>query len=340
MGKRTRAFAECLAVLLGLLLLCGGASADSVSYGSVSFDRDAEYIDLGVQQVTNWKTFIAFLREFPNLKKVDMFATKIEAKYVEQLEQAFPDVAFGWYLQMMRYHFIRTDANAYSALDGAHPKHSGKEFALLRYCRNLLALDVGHNDIRDPSFLENMPGLRVLILADNQKLKNVERIAVLEHLEYLELFSCGIEDISPLTALTNLMDLNLSNNRVKDWRPLKEMKWLKRLWISGMCTGKRTRPELTVEERKELEEALPDTEIVYVGEPTDNGWRYLKKNEPAPHYAVIREMFYGETQHYVPFAESPPLPGEETTDPAPSVPENDFTVEDVPLEDLLPDEPQ
>ena len=27
-------------------------------------------------------------------------------------------------------------------------------------------------------------------------------------------------------------------------------------------------------------------------------------------YAVIREMFYGDTQYYVPFEESPPLPGE------------------------------
>ena len=155
-----------------------------------------------------------------------------------------------------------------------------------------------------------MPNLRLLILAENPNLKNVERIASLQDLEYLELFSCGIEDISPLTALTALMDLNLSNNRVKDWRPLKEMKWLRRLWISGMCTGNRKRQELTSAERQELEEALPYTEIVYTGEPTSKGWRWLSKSVPAPHYAVILQMFYGDTQYYVPFEESPPLPGE------------------------------
>ena len=299
-----------IALLLGFLLLCSAAAAEEITFGGASFDTDAEYIDMGDVTVKDWDAFTAFLKKFPNLKKVDMFATRITAGYVEKLEKAFPDVAFGWYLQMMRYHFVRTDADAYSALDGAHPRHTDEEFKLLKYCPGLLALDLGHNDIRSASFLDSMPNLRVLILAENPNLKNVERIASLKNLEYLELFSCGIEDISPLTALTGLMDLNLSNNRVKDWRPLKEMKGLRRLWISGMCTGNRKRQELTAAERLELEEALPYTEIVYTGEPTSKGWRWLSKNNPAPHYAVILEMFYGETQYYVPFEESPPLPGE------------------------------
>ena len=298
------------ALLLGLLLLCGAALAEEVSFGGVSFDRSAEAIDMGDRPVENFKDFIAFLQEFPNLKKVDMYATGITAENVEKLENAFPGITFGWYLKMMRYHFVRTDADAYSALDGSHPRHTDEEFKLLKYCPGLLALDLGHNDIREASFLRSMPDLRLLILAENPNLHCLELISTLQDLEYLELFSCGIEDISPLTALTGLMDLNLSNNRVKDWRPLKEMKWLRRLWISGMCTGNRKKPELTAEERQELEEALPYTEIMYTGEPTANGWRWLSKNVPAPHYAVIREMFYGDTQYYVPFEESPPLPGE------------------------------
>ena len=298
------------ALLLGFLLLCGAALAEEVSFGGVSFDRSAEAIDMGDRPVENFKDFIAFLQEFPNLKKVDMYATGITAENVEKLENAFPGITFGWYLKMMRYHFVRTDADAYSALDGSHPRHTDEEFKLLKYCPGLLALDLGHNDIREASFLRSMPDLRLLILAENPNLHCLELISTLQDLEYLELFSCGIEDISPLTALTGLMDLNLSYNRVKDWRPLKEMKWLRRLWISGMCTGNRKKPELTAEERQELEEALPYTEIMHTGEPTDNGWRWLSKNVPAPHYAVIREMFYGDTQYYVPFEESPPLPGE------------------------------
>ena len=55
------------ALLLGFLLLCGAALAEEVSFGGVSFDRDAEAIDMGDQVVEDFRGFIAFLQEFPNL---------------------------------------------------------------------------------------------------------------------------------------------------------------------------------------------------------------------------------------------------------------------------------
>ena len=73
-------------LLLCFLMVCGAAPAEVVSFGGVSFDRSAETIDMGDQTVGNFKEFIAFLREFPNLKKVDMYATGITADNVEKLE--------------------------------------------------------------------------------------------------------------------------------------------------------------------------------------------------------------------------------------------------------------
>ena len=220
-------------------------------------------------------------------------------------------VTFGWKLQLMRYknkHIVRTDAEAFSTLHGVCPNHPSEEFELLKYCTDMLALDLGHNYLTDISFLLNMPRLRVLILGENQKLRNIEVIGELKDLEYLELFTCGIRDISPLTKLPRLMDLNLANNVVKDWRPLKEMKQLKRLWISDM--GEHA---LSKAEKQELEEALPDTVIMYTGKPTDNGWRTIpgtKTNDP--HYDVIYEIFH--TGVYIPFEESAPLPGDSPAD--------------------------
>ena len=277
------------------------ALADSVSFGGMEFDPEAASIDLGDQKVENFKDFIRFLGQFPNLKKVDMFATQIKADQVEELRLAFPEVTFGWTLQLMKYkndHIVRTDAEAFSTLHGHHPYHYSKEFVLLNYCTELLALDLGHNFLSDISFLANMPRLRVLILADNGNMKNIEVLSGLKDLEYLELFTCGITDISPLKDLPNLMDLNLCNNKVKDWRPLKEMKQLRRLWISKMCAAR-----MTAAEKQELQEALPDTTIVFDGEPTEKGWR------KDPHYDIIYEIFH--TGKYIPFAESPPLPGQE-----------------------------
>ena len=62
-----------------------------------------------------------------------------------------------------------------------------------------------------------------------------------------------------------------------------------------------------------LEEALPDTVIMYTGKPTDNGWRTIpgtKTNDP--HYDVIYEIFH--TGVYIPFEESAPLPGDSPAD--------------------------
>ena len=305
---RMRKFA---ALLLCFLLVCSAAQAGEVSFGDVSFDRDAEKIDMGGQTVENFTDFIAFLQEFPNLKKVDMFATQVTANQVSMLEEALPGVEFGWTLQLMKYknkHIVRTDAEAFSTLHGVCPNHRSEEFALLKYCTGLLALDLGHNNLTDITFLLNMPRLRVLILGENQRLKNIDVLAELQDLEYLELFTCGIKDITPLTKLPNLMDLNLANNSVEDWRPLKEMKQLKRLWISDMGTR-----ALSAAERRELEEALPDTVIMYKGQPTSNGWRTdprTKVNDP--HYDVVYEIFH--TGNYIPFEESAPLPGEPAAD--------------------------
>lgn len=310
------------ALLCLFLLLCGAAAGEELSFGAVSFDRDVTYLDMGDQVVSDFPAFIGFLREFPNLEKVDMFATQVTAAEVGILEEALPDLKFGWTLQLMRYknkHIVRTDAQAFSTLHGVCPNHPSSEFGLLKYCTEMLALDLGHNNLTDISFLRGMPHLRVLILGENQRLKNIELLAELQDLEYLELFTCGIRDITPLTKLPRLMDLNLANNSVKDWRPLKEMKQLKRLWISGM--GEHA---LSAAEREELQEALPDTEIMVKGQPTDNGWRIIpgtKTNHP--HYDVIYEIFH--TGIYIPFEESAPLPGES---PAGWVAEEDWLEEE------------
>ena len=301
-----------IAVLLCVFLFgCGMAAADEVSFGGVSFSRDAAVLDMGDLEVSDFTAFIAFLREFPNLSRVDMFATQVTANKVSLLEEAFPEVKVGWTLQLMRYkdrHIVRTDAQAFSTLHGVCPNHPSSEFELLKYCTEMLALDLGHNNLTDISFLRSMPHLRVLILGENKHLKNIELLSELQDLEYLELFTCGIRDITPLTKLPHLMDLNLANNSVKDWRPLKEMKQLKRLWISDM--GEHA---LSAAEKAELEEALPDPEIMYKGQPTDNGWRTLpgtKTNHP--HYDVVYEIFHTGT--YIPFVESAPLSGESPDD--------------------------
>ena len=96
---------------------------------------------------------------------------------------------------------------------------------------------------------------------------------------------------------------------MEDWRPLKEMTWLKRLWIPGM-----TAQAMSAADLQELQEALPDTVIMadrkYAKDPVGNGWRTDPKTKVNdPHYDIIYEIFH--TGVYIPFVESAPLPEEE-----------------------------
>lgn len=287
--------------LLCLFLFPGAALADSVSFCGASFPKDAESIDLGDQAVEDWDAFIAFLGEFPVLKQVDMFSTMIEKKQINRLVEAFPDIHFGWTIHITHKHYIRTDQTAYSTLHGQCAPHPSKVFEVLKYCTELRALDIGHNVVTDLSFLEPLTHLRVLILACNPDLKNIQVLSQLKDLEYIELFSTSITDLTPLGELPHLMDLNVANNRISKWKVLLEMPQLRRLWIP-----------VNDKNADLLREALPDTKVVNHGQPTGNGWRRYEDESEDPHYSIIYRMF--RENEYIPFAESAPWPETEGTD--------------------------
>ena len=287
-----------LACLLCVLITAGSAAAEQLAFGGLSFEENAVSIDLGDLQVKDWDGFVAFLEQFPCLEKVDMFATLTRKAEADRLAETFPDIRFGWTLDIARgAHTVRTDAEAFSTLHGWCDMHRSGDLEVLKYCTEMKALDLGHNHLTDLSFLACMPHLRVLILAGNKYIgDNAAALACLKELEYLELFGCGVRDVSFLAELPNLTDLNISNNKVVDWTPLKQLKQLKRLWVSNLWGIRMPKAD-----QEALREALPDTRIEFKGDPTANGWR------EDPHYDVIYEIFH--TGRYIPFAESAPLPG-------------------------------
>ena len=292
MTRFFRFFTLCLC-----LLLCSSeatAEGGSVFFQGRAYDSSAESIDLGDTVVEDWEAFSAFLRQFPELKQADMFATTVEKADIDRLTEAFPNIRFGWTIHIARSHYIRTDATAFSTLHGACVTHDSAVFEVLKYCTGLRALDLGHNKIESIDFLKDLTELRVLILACNPKLKDIRPLENLEKLEYLELFSCNVSDISCLAELPNLMDLNLCcNTGLIDHTPLLGMKKLQRLWIADTGIARNNG------RIQEIHSALPDTRIQTRGEPTANGWR-----KDAPHYEVIYEIFH--TGVYRPFDDSRP----------------------------------
>lgn len=85
----------------------------------------------------------------------------------------------------------------------------------------------------------------------------------------LELFLTDFKDTEVLMSLTSLEDLNIAPTKVDDITFLKQMPWLKRLWLSH--SG------ITHEQCVELQKHLPNTRVDRTAEhPTANDWRKAK----------------------------------------------------------------
>lgn len=287
-----------MALLLILILIVGSAAAEeaeTVTCMGITVDRNTEHVDFGKKVVYDWEPVYAFLQQLPNLKSVDMFDTVIGLQVFNKLNELFPGVQF---TLQIRYgeHRVRTDQTAFSTLwAGGQKLHTYDEIAMLRWCRNLYALDIGHHPVKKLDFLYDLPELRVLIVALND-LTDITPIASLKHLEYLEIFHNDITDLTPLSGLEYLMDLNLVKNQVSDLEPLMNLKRLKRLWLYN-CD--KSNPSMPTEEMvAQLQEALPDCHIDWTHTSTAGGWRSHS------HYKTIFRMFRKHV--YEPFDDSEP----------------------------------
>lgn len=220
----------------------------------------------------------------PNLTWADLCKTGFTNAEYAALQDAFPDVRMIW--EIVWHHWtLRTDVVAFSTM-----KTCAQTFFLydedaqyLRYCTDLVALDLGHNRVHDWSFLQYMPNLKILIAVDNQ-VKDLSWIQYTPKLEYLEFFVGYVTDLSFLQYTPNLKDLNISYNRVSDAAYLYNLPNLERLWMEHT--------RIPYSEFQKLKEAYPDAKIVRDGEGSiDQGWRKHER------YYAMRDMFKNNYVH-------------------------------------------
>jgi len=158
----------------------------------------------------------------------------------------------------------RTDATTFMPVREHVYYFNDEEAYNLRYCEDMICIDIGHMSIRNIDFVEFMPNLEYLILAHTQ-LQYIEPIRHCKKLKFLELDWSPVKDLAPLKECTALEDLNLGNT-FADFAPIGEMTWLKNLWMVDCST--RARYEMT--------QALPNTRVMVTGDATvANGWRDL-----------------------------------------------------------------
>lgn len=264
----------------------------SLEISGAKTDSLAETLDLDAMRVSK-KVRMNTLRRvmgcMPYLKQVTLLDAKFELPEMEKLIADFPEIRFQWTVRNNGMAF-RPGATAYSTLKGRQkPRYKAEDLEpVVRYCPDLLALDVGHNDVSDLSFLSAWPGLRRLIVVDSKTpLTDLTPLAPLEDLEYAELFMQDITDLTPLAGKTKLLDLNLCHNRITDLTPLHSCVNLQRLWISH-------NPGLTQEEIDRFRAAVPGCIVeTEVWGSTDAGWR------THPRYQIMKDSFTSGT--YLPF---------------------------------------
>ncbi len=210
------------------------------------------------------------LKYFYDLQRVEMCQCGIPSEEMDDLWKRHPQTRFVWSIPMGKGN-LRTDATAFIpytyGFDFSNPCND-TQTRELKYCVDMVCLDLGHMRMKDLSFLEYMPNLKYLILADTQA-TDYSPIAGLKELIFLELFNSDFRDTELLLNLTKLEDLNIAWTRLKNPDLLKQMTWLKRLWA--------TRIGLQDSENPKLKEALSETEVYTHGlHPTEGGWRQSK----------------------------------------------------------------
>lgn len=211
---------------------------------------------------------------FPKLEKFIMSSCTVGGKAIgnetmadfrERMRDSYKVV---WTVQCGRLS-VRTDATTfmptreheYYFLDSMAPN--------LKYCEDMICIDIGHHKVKDISFVRYMPHLKYLILTDTA-VQDISPVAELKELIFLELTFGIVRDYTPLLQCTALEDLNMDKlDYYADPTPIYQMTWLKTLFWHRCNT----------QVQQKLAEALPNTHLDFTGtttNPIHTGWRNLQ----------------------------------------------------------------
>lgn len=222
----------------------------------------------------------AALAYFPEVQKLEMCGAWLNNEAMAQFrERHREDYKVVWTVQCGIL-ATRTDATLFmpTKFNVSSGGFSDLGSYNLRYCEDMVAIDLGHMNVTDLEFVRHMPELKYLDLTMTH-VKDLSPLSDCKKLVFLAIYwDDRIEDYSPLLGCTALEDLNIGET-FGDITPVLQMTWLKNLWMVG-C------PQQSY---SKVAAALPDTRIGYNYGNPDDGWRSL------PNYFNLRDallMFY------------------------------------------------
>lgn len=229
------------------------------SFGPVQLRTDAVEADLSGIPVTDLEALEQALPYYPKLQKVDLSDCGLENEELDALNKRHEDVRFVWTVSVGKVR-VRTDSLFFAPVKTGQTVYEG-QLDNLRYCPDVIAVDVGHMPLKTCDWVRFFPKLQYLIIADTG-ISDITPLADCENLIFLEMFITLCRDYSPLQQCKKLEDLNLCYT-YGPADPVRKMTWLKRLWWDGIRYND-----------KDIADSLPNTEVnLDSGSSTGGGWR-------------------------------------------------------------------
>ncbi len=250
----------------------------SAAVAGKTFLSSDTLIDISNIPVTDLSVIEEEMRYFPNATQLEMHFCGVENEEMAAFREAHrEDYKVVWTVYLGPRLPIRTDVdNIMPARDGVSDFHDEEAYNM-RYCEDVIAIDVGHLDVRNIEFVQFMPKLKYLVISWTG-VNDLTPISNCKELVFLEGTDAPIGDLTPLKGCTALEDINLSASGAKNAEVFAEMPWVKNVWAIF---------------RKDLgyvaAQCLPDAYVRTSGDYTVSGWRSI------PNYYAMRDalgMFY------------------------------------------------
>lgn len=244
-----------------------------MTIAGVPFPTDSVEIDLSGTEVTDLAALEAALPCFPNLERVVMCGSGVDNETMDALNRRYENIRFIWSVNLGGV-LLRTDATFFMPVKwGA--RVTTEDLYDLRYCTDIICVDIGHMDVYSCEWAAYMPNLQYLLLADT-KVSDLTPLKDLKNLIYLELFLTQVRDLTPLLGCTALQDLNLCYTYAEA-STLLQMPWLRNIWWSGHWAT----PGIAYQ----LRQIDPSIRVEYSTiSSTGSGWREL------PNYFAMRDL--------------------------------------------------
>ena len=266
---------EALAALLNALPGCAVDYAVDLGGSLVGSGAETAALESTTLSAEEMAERLAWL---PRLQRVDLTALPYTSDEGKAIQDANPDKRVIFNLRFGRWQ-VRTDITCFSSLNSPLPldqRYGDEAFApFFTYCKDLVAVDLGHNNLSDLTLLGQLTKLQVLIIGDNPGITDITPLGNLTELRYLEYFmNDAVTDYSPLHRCTKMTDCCVGYNwGCSDISFVEDMPELENGWFPGN--------NLTLEQIEAAKTARPDTNFMFFPthrSSTSDGWRATEHN--------------------------------------------------------------